>query len=195
VDESIVAIVGVVVGGLLTGGLSYLQSRQQRNWQLADLASTQRAERDKEVRARADAKAEEVLVELEALRDLLAPPAVIRRYAWPDDKAERREAKRSSARLRRSAVYLQQPLRRHVETALRVLPDVDQLGQDGWIEDRHMTAARVQITRTQDMVGRYLRNDPVPQHLTTAVEEYAAGWQSLQDKIEYEIESQLAGQD
>jgi hypothetical protein len=188
VDETIWAFVGVVVGAILTAGLSHWQSRLQRRWQVADFDRSQSAARDKEVRERADAKAEEILIELQMLEDLLLHGPILQSSVWPSDRQAFSEARAAISRLSKAALYLQKPLRRHVQLGVRVLPDVDQLSGEGWVPDHSRAIASTIISRTREMVGRYLRNESVPTDLSSAQEEYQDAWQRLQEKIEHDWE-------
>jgi hypothetical protein len=149
------------------------------------------AARDKEVRERADAKADEVVTKLELLEKLLLSSTTLSPYVWPEDREQAREAELAVARLSRAALYLQRPLRRHVEQAARVLRDADQLAGERWVRDLPRTIVYVLILRTRDMVARYLRNEPVPTELSAKQQEYEEGWRRMQDYIDHRLEAQL----
>jgi hypothetical protein len=190
VDPTIGALGGVALGAVLSALLSYWQARQQRKWQVADFARTQSAVRDKEVRDRADLKAQEALTELQVLEELLVRGSR-GTYVWPSAKDKRAlDAKASLRRLSKAALYLQKPLRRHIELVVTILPDVDQLAAGSWVSDRPQVVANVLIGRARDMIGRYLRNEKLPVEWSSLQEDYRDGWNNLQARIEHMLETQ-----
>ena len=97
------ALLGVVLGGLIAAGAGWWQSKRQRTWQREDFALGLQATRDQEVRERADAKADEVLAELQEMETLLLRRP-FGRYIWPDDREERAVVTLSLARLSQAAL-------------------------------------------------------------------------------------------
>lgn len=154
----------------------------------------QAAARDQEVRARADQRAEQILSDLDELEGILLRD--VRRYLWPADRTQLRQARKALTRISKSALYLQQPLRRHVLLATRTLAEADQLVEGRWVSDSPRMIGVVVIRRVRELVARYLRNERVPPELSDRFEQYQIGLNNLDEYIEHQLESQIeSGQD
>ncbi len=192
-DANVVTLIaglgGTALGGAIAALAGWWQAKRQRRWQLEDFERQQVAARDAEVRQRADAKAVEVLEHLAFLDKSLLGTNWFGRYVMPDDKDKRREVDRSLADLSRAAMYLQQPLRRHVELVADVLPDCDQLAQS-FLRQSPRSLVFILLHETKEVVGKYLRNEAVPQILSPERARYAKAWDDLQEYIEGQIASQ-----
>ncbi len=194
-DANVVTLIaglgGTALGGAIAALAGWWQAKRQRRWQLEDFERQQVAARNAEVRQRADARAVEVLDHLAALDKLLLAGNWFGRYLMPDDQDKRRYVDRVIGDLSRAAMYLQQPLRRHVELVAEVLPDADQLAQR-FLKQSPRSLAHVLLHETKDVVGQYLRNEEVPQDFSPERARYAKATEDLQEYIDGQIESQMA---
>ena len=191
-DPTIGALLGVAVGSLITGGAGWLLASKQRTWQLEDFERERQNERDREVRERADAKAEDLLGELLKLERLLFETIRLDGFVWPDDPAKMAEVRACVERLTRAGLYLQEPLRHHVELAAQLLPDLDRLAGEGWIKESARSAAYVLINQTRFEVARYLRSEVVSAGLSDRQSKLRDAHDELEAAIERDIEQQLA---
>jgi hypothetical protein len=192
-DEVVGTLLGTALGGLIAAAVSFWQGQQARERERETFDRAQKAARDKEVRERADGKADEILNELETLEKLYFEKISLTPYLSPEDRMAQAQVRETLSRISGAAAYLQQPLRRHVELATRVLPDADQLGSQRFVKETPRSIGRELIAHAQDMVGRYLRNDPVPTALSERQMVYQKGWDLLQEYIEEQIEEQMKG--
>ncbi len=189
-----VALAAAALGGVIAATAGWFQARLQRRWQIEDFQRMQAAARDQEVRARADQRAEQILSDLDELEGILLRD--VRRYLWPADRTQLRQARKALTRISKSALYLQQPLRRHVLLATRTLAEADQLVEGRWVSDSPRMIGVVVIRRVRELVARYLRNERVPPELSDRFEQYQIGLNNLDEYIEHQLESQIeSGQD
>ncbi len=98
---------------------------------------------------------------------------------------------RALTRISKSALYLQQPLRRHVLLATRTLAEADQLVEGRWVSDSPRMIGVVVIRRVRELVACYLRNERVPPELSDRFEQYQIGLNNLDEYIEHQLESQI----
>lgn len=188
-DDNLVTLVAVVVGGLIAAAAGWWQAHLQRRWQLEDFERAQAAARNAEVRARADKKALEIQVELDILERLLIPRQLLVHYVRPKDPDDRAELRRAVERLARAAALMQMPVRRHVEVAAHILPDADELAW-AWLHVHPRTVVWNVIGNAREAVNRYMRNDDVPDDLPEPVQGYVEAWEALQEDIGRQVERQ-----
>lgn len=174
-----IGVAGVVIGGLM-----------QRRWQVQDQQNARREARSAEVRARMDVKADEILLLLRDLENVLFDRNVVRFDLWPDDPDERRRARRLLDEIMHASGYLTGPLRQHVRVVGHLVPDAEQLSQ-GWLDAAPRTMAWVSIRSARQQVERYLRDETVAPDLAEPVGTYEQAWQDLQNYIEHQIEQQM----
>lgn len=188
----LVGLAGTVLGGLIAAGAGWWQAKRQRKWQIEDFERQLAAARDAEVRKRADEKADEVLRELDILDRLLLGRIRLGFHVWPADDEESKAARQALRNIDRAALYLQQPLRQHVEIVSRVVSDVDQLAQQRFIDDHPRTITWSVIHHARSMVGQYLRGEVVAADLPEEVKTYTDGADALDEYIERQIAEQEA---
>ncbi len=187
VDPAVAGIIGTLLGGFIGAGATIWQASKQRKWQVQDFERNQAALRAAEVRARADAKADEVLDLLEDIHRLLLRSRNFQSYVWgPAD--EYLQPRQRLHQLDKTSQYLPEPLRQHVQLVPDVLGDADQLAAQRWVKERPREIAHRIIYAAREEVGRYLRGEPVSKELSAVQAEYRKGWQALQDDIERHIQ-------
>lgn len=195
VDANVATLIaglgGTLLGGLIAAGAGWWQAKRQRGWQLEDFGRQVAAARDAEVRKRADEKAEAVLAELDIVESSL-DRTMFSRDLWPTDQDQRTAAHQALRNVSRAALYLQEPLRQHVEVITTVLPDAEQLAAERFIEDAPRTIAWFLLRHTRTVVSQYLRGEAVSPEFPSRIKLYVKGTAALEDYIEHHIEAQEA---
>lgn len=164
----------------------------QQWWSRQNLWTTLAAKRDEEVRVRADEKAVDALDAVERLRTvLLRRGPILGVYRLPGMMDDRyAEYKDALAVLTNAAVFFQQPLREHVRAAAAMVPEVDQLCGERWVQEWPHTVLWRLFDETHDRIGAYLRNEPV-EPASAQVLEYRRALAEL----EVDINRRLAAQE
>ncbi|MFE5309789.1 hypothetical protein [Isoptericola sp. NPDC056605] len=179
---------GVLAGGALTFGGAGLQ----RMWALRDREANLKEERMREVRSRADGKAEQAydsVIELEEL--IRRRSSTVSNQLFPPE--DRPAAAAILGRIERDAEFLPAPLRGKVRVLPRLFPDLDHLFDTGYVSDFPRTVAHRTIGPVKDALGRYLRNEVVSAELDDESEQYMAALNEFNDYIEAELEKQERG--
>ena len=181
---AIAGLVGVVVGGGIGLGGNVLQ----RRWHLKDREEEARQTRRDEVRARMDAKAQAILELLAGLDSLLSQHVVISHTTlWPDD--ETRQAARSIlTSISIESGYLTQPLRGHVRVVVNLLPDVERLAGERWVDASARSVAYSATRWARRNLERYIRGEPVLSERGEPIDGYVAAWDDLQEMIMHQID-------
>lgn len=155
-------------------GVAHFSAQQMEGKRLkAAIALEQRdriAERDREVRVRADTQADHVLKLLISLDHLIKRHRTFfGQSLWPTKEQPRDEAKSLLTQIEASSIYLQQPLRLHVSAVTRFLPDADELSYRGVISAISTVIADDLIANAIEMIGRYLRGEVVDDALPSEI--------------------------
>ncbi|TRW46361.1 hypothetical protein [Georgenia yuyongxinii] len=187
-DLDVGTLLSTIIGGFIAVASSWLFGLRQRRWQKEDTERALTATRDAEVRKRADEKADEVLTELDALERLLLGRIRLTGYLWPPDPEVSFAVKDTLNRLGRATQYLQQPLRMHLDLARRILNDADPMRGHGFLREAPVTVGHHVVDHARDIVGKYLRNEPVPPELDERHRNYEKAWQTLQDYNDWMVE-------
>jgi hypothetical protein len=181
----------VVVGGGIGLGGNILQ----RRWHLKDREEEAQQIRRDEVRARMDDKAQAILELLANLDAILSRHIVISHTTlWPDD--ESRQAARSIlTSISIESGYLTQPLRGHVRVVVNLLPDVERLAGERWVDASARSVAYSAIRWARRNLERYIRGEPLPSERGEPIDGYVAAWDDLQEMILHQIEETDAAAD
>lgn len=183
-----VGFFGVALGGGIGLGANLLQ----RQWQIQDRQQGIDQSRRDEVRARMDTKADEILLLLRQLEDCLTKKVVISRTRlWPRDAADKARARALLNEIAVASGYLTQPLRRHVQVVVNLLPDAERLAGERWVDASAQGVAHVAIRWARRNLERYLRGERVPPDRGEPIDSYVEAWDSFSDMLEHQIASAL----
>lgn len=151
---------GTALGAVIAAAVGWWQARRQRVWQEQDFERAQEAARAAEVRARADAKAAEILAILERINALLnRMPS--RSLLFAGDSPVGDELRMELDRLQPMTVYLSVELRQGLQVVLQVIRKVDDLAINRLIDDPPRRVAFEVVGTSYNRIGNFLRGEPV----------------------------------
>jgi hypothetical protein len=188
ISIALVAASASLAGVIVAGGFGLLGLRLQRRHQIEDQRRAVEQARRDEVRARVDAKADDILHLVRALeQSLFHRRIIISRYdLWPPDADEKREARRLWNDIMVASAYLTQPLRGHV-MVLWIITDAERLAQDRWVDASARSIGYAALTWARQNLERFLRGEPLPEALDEPIRSFKKASDDLQDAIEREL--------
>lgn len=158
---ALIAVGGTVLGAVMGHFSAWFVEARRLKAAVALEGRERIAERDREVRARADAQADHALKLLIALdHQLKRRRAILGHSVWPVQPQDRAEAKALLAQIEAAALYLQQPARRHVAAVPEYFPDLDEIAYRV-LSTSSIAIANDLIDNAIEMIGRYLRGEAV----------------------------------
>jgi len=190
ISIALIAASASLAGVIVAGCFGVFGLRLQRRHQVEDQLRAAEQARQDEVRARVDAKADDILHLIRALEQLLFHRRiVVSTYdLWPLDVDEKREARKLWNDIMVASAYLTQPLRRHV-TAVWIITDAERLAQEGWVDASARSIGYVILRGARDNLERFLRGESLPEALSEPIRGYKKASDDLQLKIEHDLEA------
>lgn len=159
---ALIALGGTVLGAVMGHFSAWFVEARRLKAAVALEGRERIAERDREVRARADAQADHALKLLIALdHQLKRRRAILGHSVWPVQQPARDEAKAHLAQIEAASLYLQEPARRHVAAVPEYFPDLDEIAYRRVLSTSSIAIANDLIDNAIEMIGRYLRGEAV----------------------------------
>lgn len=189
-------LIGVALGGAIAAVAGAVQACSARKSAQGQFAAEMKERRDQEVRVRADARAIEVIDAISELNRLILDGRswadYISGYLYPSDAAVRRQIDEQISKIDRAATFLPAPLRHQVRVVPELLPRLDEMASLQFLRERPQTAARKIMSSAAEAAGRWLRNEPLLEGSSEAIERYRCASQELDDYIEHQMEQDIA---
>ena len=189
-------LIGVALGGAIAAAAGSVQARSARKSAQGQFAAEMKERRDQEVRVRADARAIEVIDAISALNRLIhggrSWTYYMSGYLYPSDNVVKQQIDAHISKIGSAATFLPAPLRHQVRIVPELLPRLDEMASQRFLGERPQTAARRILSSAEEAAGRWLRNEPLLEGYSEAIERYRRASQELDDYIDYQVEQDIA---
>jgi hypothetical protein len=194
VSDVWIGIVGTLSGVTVAGAFAALGALVRRHWQIKDQEAAGEQARMDALHERRIEKAGEILRLIVELETLVLDRHAGRSQVWPTDPAEVRRVRQLLTETEAAAGYLPTPIRRHVQVMISLVDDADDFGQMGSSGASGWSIAWSAVRGAKRNLGRYVREERVPDDLSEPLDSYHASWQEWQDWLEESHEMWLESQ-